>query len=103
MTKGTRGREREREREFSIAILLLFILCWRRAVSIVHGVVVPRHKHTLCLARKCRSCGSGVEFSTIGRELRATPAIFGLVLGRNLLRHTDNLSVCVCKESRFCS
>ena len=27
--------------------------------------------------------------------------IFGLVLGRNLLQHTANLSVCVCKESRF--
>ena len=27
--------------------------------------------------------------------------IFGLVLGRNLLQHTDSLSVCVCKESRF--
>ena len=26
---------------------------------------------------------------------------FGLVLGRNLLQHTDSLSVCVCKESRF--
>ena len=27
--------------------------------------------------------------------------IFGLMLGRNLLQHTDSLSVCVCKESRF--
>ena len=27
--------------------------------------------------------------------------IFGLVLGRNLLQHTDSLSARVCKEGRF--
>ena len=28
-------------------------------------------------------------------------SIYGLVLGRNLLKHTDSLSVWVCKLSRF--